>query len=74
MQHNSLYNPLYLESLLTITFSLPRSYHFVLLSFSRHHHFLATASLEFPPSLFEHFVPRVFLCHSDFSRLFATSQ
>ena len=29
MQHNSLYNPLYLESLLTITFSLPRSYHFV---------------------------------------------
>ncbi len=75
-QYNSLYDALYLEGLLTITFSLPRSDHFLTtFTFSSlQYHFLATVRLEFPPSLFEHFFGVFFLCYADFSRLFATSQ
>ena len=58
-------------------FSLLLSHYLVLLtfslslSFSRHYHFLATARLEFSPSLFD---PFRFFTYSDFSRLFATFQ
>ena len=62
MQHNSLYNTLYLESLLTITFSLPHSYHFLTtfafssLSLSRY------CSSRVPTfSIFEPFFPALFL-------------
>ena len=62
IDNSSLYNALYLEGLLTITFSLPRSYHFLTtftfssLSLSRY------CSSRVPTfSIFEPFFPALFL-------------
>ena len=72
MQHNSLYNTLYLESLLTITFSLPHSYHF-LTTFTFSSLSLSRYCSSRVPTFSSLACSDFFKCYSDFYRLFAVS-
>ena len=71
MRYNSLDNTLYLESLLTITFPLPRYYHF-LTTFAFSSLSLSRDCSSRVPTFSSLACSDFFKCYSDFSRLFAT--
>ncbi len=72
MRYNSVDNTLYIESLLTTTFSLPHSYHF-LTTFTFSSLSLSRYCSSRVPTFSSLACSDFFKCYSDFSRLFAVS-